>query len=100
MPMSRALWVLPGLIASFAIPAFADETPEIRRGADLLAHVERPTSGPGWLSNHLDHVSVHKKSGLAYTRAVDHGDRGLVWSVRGPAVGRKKAVGLGFELRF
>ncbi|MGI9591800.1 MAG: hypothetical protein ACR2P8_10565 [Myxococcota bacterium] len=99
--MSRALWVLPGLIATFAIPAFAEEpTLEIRRGADLLAHEERRASDPSWLSTHLDRVSVHKKSGLAYTRAIDHGDRGLVWSVRGPAVGGKKTVGLGFELRF
>jgi len=103
MPVSKASWILAGLIASYALPAGAEESlAEVRHrsGESVLKHIDRQDSGPSWLSAHLDHVSVHKKRGLAYTRAVDHGERGLEWSVQGPAVGRKKTVGLGFELRF
>lgn len=103
MPVSRALSILSCLVALFAAPAGADETtaptPPPSRSA-ILAHFEGSGGGASWLAAQLNHVRVDKKSGFAYTRNVAQGERPLQWSVQGPAVGRKKAVGLGFELRF
>ena len=103
MPVSRALFILPGLIAVFAGPAGAEGTrAEIgyRSGAALLAHEDGLLPDASWLSVQLDRVHLKKKHGFAYTHAIDRGERGLELSVQGPAVGTKKAVGLGFELRF
>ena len=103
MRIPRTLWILAGLLACLAAPAGAeDRTVEVphRSGADILAHAETVPAGSTWLDAHLDHVQLNKKSGFAYTRGIDTGDRGLQFSVQGPRVGRKRAVGLGFELRF
>ena len=108
MRIPRILWILPGLLACLAAPAGAEdpaaEVPAVAvphpSGSDVLAQVEPHRADASWLDAHLDHVRLNKRSGFAYTRAIDHGDRGLLWSVQGPRVGSKRAVGLGFELRF
>ena len=70
------------------------------RSSEILDHIDRPGPGKSWLSFHLERIAVHKKAGLAYTRRLDLGERGVSFSVRGPAMGRKKRVGLSVELRF
>jgi len=103
MPVPRTLWIIPGLVAAFAAPAAAqddDARAPLRQAPDRVIAYAPESGTPSWLATHLEHVRLHSKRGFAYTRAVDHGERGLEWSVQGPAVGRKKAVGLGFELRF
>lgn len=103
MPVSRALSILSCLVALFAAPAGADETPVATAPASrsaVLAHADGSRGSAGWLASQLDHVHLHKKRGFAYTRNVAQGKRPLQWSVQGPAVGSKKAVGVGFELRF
>jgi len=70
------------------------------RSAEILEHIDHPGPGKSWLSFHLDHVAIHKKAGLAYTHRLDLGERGMSFSVRGPALGGKKRLGLLVELRF
>ena len=70
------------------------------RGAEILYHIDRPGPGKSWLSLHIERIAVHKKAGLAYTQKLNLGERGMSFSVRGPAMGRKKRVGLSVELRF
>ena len=103
MQANRTLWILLGSIVLFAAPAGADDSAKelrSRKGADLLAHMDQDPLAAGWLSLQLDKVHVHKKRGFAYTAAFGQGDDGVELSVQGPVVGRKKAFGLGFELRF
>jgi len=71
-----------------------------RRSAELLEHIDRPDPGKGWLALHLNRLEVHKKTGLAYTREIHLGERGVAFSVRGPALGLKKHLGLSLEIRF
>jgi hypothetical protein len=61
--------------------------------------VAAPPPQRGWLRSQLAHLHLHKKSGLAYTRRLDRGERDYVVSVRGPALGHKR-LGLSLELRF
>lgn len=70
------------------------------RIVQILEHIDRPEPGKGWISLHLDHVAVHKKTGLAYTRQLDVGKAGMMFSIRGPALDRKKSLGLSVEVRF
>ena len=98
-----SLFILLGL--ALAGGASADETRIEKalahhRIVEVLEHIDRPEPGKGWVSFHLDHVAVHKKTGLAYTRRLDLGERGMTSSVRGPALDRKKSLGLSVELRF
>ncbi|HJO22418.1 MAG: hypothetical protein QF890_03600 [Myxococcota bacterium] len=70
------------------------------RSAEILDHIDRPAPGKGWLTVHFDHIAIHRKAGVAYTRALDLGEREATFSVRGPVLGRKKHLGLLVELRF
>ena len=70
------------------------------RSPELLEHVDRPDSGKGWLAFHLDRLQINKKTGLAYTREIHLGERGIAFSVRGPALGLKKHLGISLEIRF
>ncbi len=79
----------------------ATPSPErpLRRGVEILAHIEQPKAQESWLSQHLDRIHVHRKAGLAYTRPLSLADRDLELSLRGPALD-KKTLGLSFEIRF
>lgn len=74
--------------------------PTHARTAQILEELDRPEPGKGWLSVHLDRIRVNKKYGLAYTRRMEGGEKGMEFTLRGPALGRKKRVGLSFEIRF
>ncbi len=100
MPVSKTPWILPALLALLAAPAAATGTASEAAARDdaVILHPlnEYPADG-SWLSGQRARVHLKKKRGFAYTRT---DKRGLEWSVHGPAVGRKKAVGIGIELRF
>jgi hypothetical protein len=103
MQVQRTLWILLGAILLLAAPAGADDAASElrhRKGADLIAHMDRDPLAAGWLASQLDRVRVHKRRGFAYTAAFGEGEDGIELSVQGPVVGKKKAVGLGFEVRF
>jgi hypothetical protein len=70
-----------------------------RRSAEILAHTEQPEAEASWLSHHLERVHLHSKAGLAYTRPLRLAERDFEFSLRGPALGRKR-VGLSFEITF
>lgn len=99
------LAAIGGLVLTTAPAAAEDEERatrdiEARRSSEIIAHMDRPETDEGWLAHHLERLHVHKKTGLAYTRSVDIGRHDLRMSVRGPALGRKKRLGLSFEIRF
>ena len=101
MPVLRSLWMLPLAAAALsAAPALADEDRPKNRPGRVIAHVDPDRVQRSWLTLHLDRVHVQKKRGFAYTRSLEGGERGMELRLSGPVVGRKKTVGLGFELRF
>jgi hypothetical protein len=103
MQVQRTLWILLGATLLLAVPAAADDdASELRhrKGADLIAHMDRDPLAAGWLASQLDRVHVKKNRGFAYSAAFGEGEDGIELSVQGPVVGKKRAVGLGFELRF
>jgi len=103
MRNARILWIVPALLAFHSMPAGAEESPtktRIRTGASVLAHVDRERVDSSWLTGHLNRMRLHERRGFAYTQAFDKGEKGLELNVHGPAVGSKKALGLGIELRF
>jgi hypothetical protein len=70
-----------------------------RRSIEILDHMEKPEREQSWLSHHLDRIHFHRKTGLAYTQALNLAEHDLELSLRGPALS-KKALGLSFEIRF
>ena len=98
------------LLATFALlmaphPASAEPDrpplePVTHPNAEILADLDHSEIEEGWLSPHLARVGLSGKYGLVYKRSLDLGDRKLLLRVRGPALGRKKRLGLSFELRF
>jgi hypothetical protein len=103
MQITRALWIVPALLPLLATPASAEEDPvkmRIRTGSSVLAHVDRERVDSSWLTGHLNRMHLHQQRGFAYTQAFDKGEKGLELNVHGPAVGSKRAFGLGIELRF
>ncbi len=103
MPVSKTPWILPALLALLAAPAAATGTAseaEARSDVVILHHADAHPVDASWLSGQLNRVHLHKKRGFAYTRSFDRRDRGLEWSVQGPAIGGRKAIGIGIELRF
>ena len=101
---SIALLTLLGMAAA-ASTSNADELrdPEEtahQRSAEILADLDRPEPGKDWLAVHLDRVRLHKKYGISYTRTLNAGEKGMHFTVRGPALGRKRNVGLSLEIRF
>jgi hypothetical protein len=96
---SRYLAAATGALLLAAAPAGADEGDGDTGLKQALPSVDAPPRQGGWLRAQLAHVHVHKKTGLAYTRRVDGGERGYVVSVRGPGLGHKR-LGLSVELRF
>lgn len=74
--------------------------PQTRRGAEILARVDRPEGDRSWLSTHLSRIRIHKRTGFAYVHSIDYGERGMQFKVLGPVMRKKKNLGLTFELRF
>jgi hypothetical protein len=99
--------VLLATLALFAGPhrANADSDRPSREliakpAAEVLAGLGQLEVEEGWLSPHLARIGLSGKYGLVYKRSLELGQRKLQFRVRGPALGRKKCVGLSFELRF
>ncbi len=98
------------LLAALALlagphPANADPDRPLREPityatAEVLAGLGHPGMEEDWLAPHLARVGLSGKYGLVYKRALDFGERKMLLRVRGPALGRKKRVGLSFEVRF
>jgi hypothetical protein len=99
---SSALAMLGLLItASGAAAEEAEDAPppRIRRHAEILAQLDRPSDETGWLALHLERIQIHRRAGFAYTRPLSLRKRPLEFTLSGPAM-RRKRVGLSFELRF
>jgi hypothetical protein len=90
--------VISGALILGAAGASADRG-QAGAAAQGPAGADAAQQGDSWLSVQLDHVRLHKKGGLAYTRRLDRDDRDLVLSLHGPAMSHKR-VGLAFEVRF
>ncbi len=94
-------FVLTGALAvALGTPAKAgDWEPAARLGTDpkgkIVAVIEAAFH-TGWFGNQL---RLEKHSGLEYRRAIRLGGRDCILAVQGPVV-RRRAYGLGFELRF
>lgn len=99
------------LLATLALlagshPANAESAPPVREPipqttVEILADLDRPEmTTEGWLSPHLARVGLSGKYGLVYKRSLALGQRNVLLRVRGPALGRKKRLGLSFEVRF
>lgn len=95
---SRYLAVASGALLLAGVPAAADQVLD-DAGVIVLPSVDAGPAQGSWLREQLARVHVHKKTGFAYTRRVDRGERDYVVSVRGPGLGRKR-LGLSVELRF
>jgi hypothetical protein len=95
-----ALALLAGAHPANAEPGSPLPEPITNTTAEILAGLGHPEMEAGWLSPHLARVGLSGKYGLVYKRALDFGERKMLLRVRGPALGRKKRVGLSFEVRF
>ncbi len=62
----------------------------------IVFPMAQPSRESSWLTSHFH---IKKGAGFAYTREVTFGRRGLVLSVQGPVI-RKRRDGLGVEVRF
>ena len=93
------LGLLIGASGATAEEAEDASPPTIRRHAEILSQLDRPSDETGWLALHLERIQVHRRAGFAYTRPLSLRERPLEIRLTGPAM-RRKRVGLSFELRF
>lgn len=93
--------LLAALAAALLGPtARADVIAGPTQGVEILRSVNRSEPVSGLLGDHWARVGISGKYGLTYTRYVEGREKGMRLRVRGPALGRKTAVGLSFEIRF
>ncbi|MEE2677003.1 MAG: hypothetical protein VX546_00355 [Myxococcota bacterium] len=68
--------------------------------AEILQSIDHPERASGLLGEHWARLGLSGKYGLTYTRHLEGREKDMRFRVRGPALGRKTAVGLSFEIRF
>lgn len=92
----------PQVLADEPVPA-----PEVIHApaAEILESLDRPQDEKGWLSVHLDRMSVHEKYGLTYTHRIHTGEKPLSFTIRGPVLAkplsnRRRRIGLSIKIRF
>ena len=93
------LLVAPGGAAAVDPQLPTEELAPAQR-VEILSDRGAPTSRGAWLAYELRRVDLSGRYGLVYKRAFDVGERGLEFRLRGPALGRKRQLGLSFEARF
>jgi len=107
MALERSVLVLLAslLLAALPRPAAGDPLSPPPRlqpagAVEILASLEDPVARSDRLALELRRVNVNGKYGLIYSRQFQMGERGVEFRLRGPALGRKRRVGLSFEARF
>jgi hypothetical protein len=93
-----AMLILPAGFASADDASDASER-RVKRGAEILAHIERPRPEENRFRSQVQFAKGH---GLEYLHSFDMGERKMEFGVRGPIMKKEegKALGVAFEIRF